>query len=315
MKDRPFDILIVGELNVDIIVTGNALPEFGQVEKLVDDISVCAGSSSAIFAAAATRMGLRVLFVSRVGDDLFGQFMIEALQQVGIDTSFVVRDPTIKTGAGIQLLHNQDRAMLTFLGSIGAVTAADVRPEFYSMARHLHVASPFLLTGLRPYMPQMMRTAKQAGMTVSLDTNWDPENRWQLPGFFEYLDVFLPNENELLAISGKNNLQDSIQAMRQRIPVLVVKRGGDGATGVSGEDRVDLSVFPVTVVDTTGAGDSFDGGFLAGWLRGLPLEDCLRLGLACGSLTTTQIGGFNGQPTWDQAVAYIRAHDIEGFNN
>jgi len=315
MKDRPFDILIAGELNVDVIVTGNALPEFGQVEKLVDDISVCAGSSSAIFAAAATRMGLRVLFASRVGDDLFGRFMVEALQQVGIDTSFVVRDPTIKTGVGIQLLHNQDRAMLTFLGSIGAVTPADVRPEFYSMARHLHVASPFLLTGLRPFMPQMMREAKKAGMTVSLDTNWDPENRWQLPGFFECLDVFFPNENELQAISGQNTIQNGIREMEQRVPVLAVKRGKDGATGISGGDRVEVEAFPVTVADTTGAGDSFDGGFLAGWLRGLPLKECLLLGLACGSLTTTQVGGFNGQPTWDQAVTYIRAHVTEEFGN
>jgi sugar/nucleoside kinase (ribokinase family) len=315
MNDKPFDILIAGELNVDIIVTGDTVPEFGQVEKLVDDISVCAGSSSAIFAAAATRMGMRVLFASRVGDDLFGQFMIDALHQVGIDTSFIVRDPTIKTGVGIQLLRGQDRAMLTFLGSIGAVTTADVRPEFYHMARHLHVASPFLLTGLRPSMAQMMREAKKAGMTVSLDTNWDPENRWQLAGFFDCLDVFLPNENELRAISGKNTIEDGIREMEQRVPVLVVKQGRHGATGVCRGERLALDAFPVTVADTTGAGDSFDGGFLAGWLRGLSLRECLLLGLACGSLSTTQIGGFSGQPTWDQAVAYIRQHTTEDFGD
>ena len=304
-RERPYDLLVIGELNVDIILSGDVTPEFGQVEKLVDDLSLCAGSSSGIFAASAARMGLRVLYASKVGDDAFGHFMIAALQEAGVDTSLVRVDPAIKTGVTVILSKGQDRAMLTYLGSISALAGDDVDAAWYGLARHLHVASPFLLTGLRPAMPDMMRQAKEAGMSVSLDTNWDPNERWSLAGFFDHLDVFLPNENELTAITGETDLDSAIAQMAARVSVLVVKQGEKGALAVRGRDRVDVAAFPVDVVDTTGAGDTFDGGFLAAWLRGEPLRQCLLLGAACGALTTTQVGGFNGQPCWDEAVSYV----------
>jgi len=306
--DRPYDVLVVGEANPDIIVTGDVVPEFGQVEKLVDHLSVYAGGSAGIFAAGAARMGLRVLFASKVGDDLFGHFMIEALQGAGVDTSAIIVDPRIKTGSSIHLLQGTDRAILTFLGSIAAITPDNVNPAWYGQARHLHVASPFLLNALRPLMPEMMRKAREAGMSVSLDTNWDPSGCWELEGFFDCLDVFLPNENELKAITSKADLEEATCVMASRVPVLVTKRGAKGATAIVGDERVDVPAFPIRVVDTTGAGDTFDGGFLAGWLRGESLRQCLLLGAACGGLTTTQPGGFNGQPTWDEAVAFIREH-------
>jgi sugar/nucleoside kinase (ribokinase family) len=305
---RDYDLLVVGELNADLILKGNVEPEFGQVEKLVDDFAVTPGGSSSIFAAAAAKMGLKVLYASRVGDDIFGHFMIDAMQAIGIDTRYVTVDPDIKTGATVILSRGQDRAMLTYLGSLGVISRRDVDPAWFQQVRHLHVASPFLLTSLRPDMPALMREARAGGMTTSLDTNWDPEERWQLDGFFDHLDVFLPNEGELIAIAGTNDLETALAALAPRVPMLAVKRGGEGATGVQGGRRVDVPAYPVQVKDTTGAGDTFDGGFLAAWLAGRPLEDCLRFGAACGGLTTTIIGGFNGQPSWAEAEAYIRAH-------
>lgn len=302
---RRQDLFVIGELNVDIILSGDVVPEFGQVEKLVDDLSVCAGSSAGIFAAGAAKMGLRVLYASRVGDDPFGHFLIGALDDAGVDTRLVKVDPMLKTGATIILSKGQDRAMLTYLGSISAVSDADLEPSWYELARHLHVASPFLLTGLYPTIPKMMRIAKEASMTVSLDTNWDPTGRWSLEGFFEHLNVFLPNEAELLAITGQTDLDAAIDQMSARVPVLVVKRGEKGAIAIKGRERVEVAAFPIQVVDTTGAGDTFDGGFLAGWLRGESLRRCLLLGSACGALTTTQVGGFSGQPTWDEAASLV----------
>ena len=304
-RARPYDLLVVGELNVDVILSGDATPEFGQVEKIVDDLSLCAGSSAGIFAAGAAKMGLRVLYASKVGDDAFGHFMIGALQEAGVDTSLVRIDPAIKTGVTVILSRGQDRAILTYLGSISALTGDDLDPTWYSLARHLHLASPFLLTGLRPAMPDMMRQAKSAGMSVSLDTKWDPDERWALAGFFDHLDIFLPNDNELRAITGERDLDSAIAQMASRVPVLVVKQGERGALAVQGHDRVGVAAFPVKVVDSTGAGDTFDGGFLAGWLRGESLRHCLLLGAACGALTTTQVGGFNGQPTWAESVSYV----------
>jgi len=306
-RSRPYDVLVVGELNVDIILTGDVVPEFGQVEKLVDDLTVCAGASGGIFAASAAKMGLRVLYCSVVGDDPFGRFMLDALQAAGVDTSGVRVDPAVKTGVGVQLSTGQDRAMLTYLGSIAHVGPRDV-PTDWSLARHLHVVSPFLLTGLRPSMPEMMARAHAAGMTVSLDTNWDPEERWDVADLLAHTDVLLPNENELRAIAGCDALDDVIRLMRERIPVLVVKRGERGALAFRGDECASSAALDVEVRDTTGAGDSFDGGFLAGWLRGESLQTCATLGAICGSLTTTQVGGFNGQPTWEEAMAVLERH-------
>lgn len=304
---RPYDVIVAGELNIDLVLKGDVVPEFGQVEKLVEDMTLAAGGSACIFAASAAKMGLKVLYVSRVGDDPFGRYLLEQMRAVGVDVSRVVVDPTIKTGGTVILSKGQDRAMLTYLGSIGEVRYQDLGPDWTTLARHLHVASPFLLTKLRADMPRMMREARQAGMTVSLDTNWDPDERWQVGDLLEHLDVLIPNENELMALAGERDLERAVQAMAARVPLLVVKLGADGAMALQGTERVRLPALPVQVLDTTGAGDTFDGGFLAGWLRGKSLARSVQLGVVCGSLTTTIIGGFNGQPTWEEATACLAA--------
>jgi len=307
-RPAPYDVIVAGELNVDLVVKGDVEPEFGQVEKLVDDMTLSAGGSACIFAASAAKMGLKVLYVSRVGDDLFGRYMLEAMRAVGVDVSRVKVDPTIKTGATIILSKGQDRAMLTYLGSIAKVCYEDLGEDWFHMARHLHVASPFLLTALRPDMPKMMRLAHEAGMTVSLDTNWDPTEEWKVDDLLEHVDVFLPNENEIMAITGERDIERAIQAMAARVPTLVVKLGAEGAVAIRQGERIRVPAWPVQVMDTTGAGDTFDGGFLAGWLKGESLERAVKLAVTCGALTVAQVGGFNGQPTWEEAVAYLAAH-------
>ena len=312
MTRRAYDLLVVGELNVDILVKGDVEPVFGQVEKLVDSLQVTGGGSAAIFAAGAARMGLRVLFASVVGDDLFGRLMLDLMRDAGVDVSHVVVDPELATGSTIHLLRDDgDRAMLTDLGSIAHVSHDLVDADWYNDVRHLHVASPFLLERLAPSLPEMMRLANRAGMTVSMDTNWDPAEEWALPGFYEHLDVLLPNENELLALAGKTSLEAAIDAMLEQVPVLAVKRGAEGALGAQGQACIETSIYSVDVQDTTGAGDTFDAGFLAAWLAGGTLHQSLVLGSACAALTMTQVGGFSGQPGWDEALALIESQTPE----
>jgi len=309
--DAAYDVVVVGELNADIILQGDVVPAFGQVEKLIDDLDVCAGSSSAIFAASAARMGLRVRFISKVGDDLLGRYLLGELEKVGLSPEHVIVDPSIKTGATVHLSTGQDRAMLTYLGSIAAIGPADLPADWLQGARHLHVASPFLLHGLRPAMPGMMREAQAAGLTVSLDTNWDPAEGWYLGGFFDDLNLFLPNEQELLAITGESDLSSGLRTALSLVPLVVVKRGARGALAASREELVEVPAFAVEVVDTTGAGDTFDGGFVAAGLRDEPLRRCLKVAAACGALATTQPGGFHGQPTWDEAMALVEQAEAQ----
>ena len=201
--ERDFDVMVVGELNADLIVTGDTTPTFGQVEKLVDDATLSIGASSAIFACGVAKLGLRVAFIGKVGDDIFGQFMKQSLAQRGIDVSGIIVDPTLKTGLTIILSRGNDRAMLTYLGSISALTYPDIDLSLLPRARHLHLGSYYLLDGLRKDCPRLFETAHQHGLSVSIDTNYDPSEQWQ-GGIMETLahaDVFLPNETERHAIS------------------------------------------------------------------------------------------------------------------
>lgn len=297
---RKFDLIVIGELNVDLIITGDDIvPEFGQREKLVDDVSLVAGSSSAIFACQAGKLGLRTLYIGKVGDDDFGRFMVRALAESGVDTSAIILDKSVKTGISVILSLGKDRSILTHLGSIAALRAEEIDLSILQQARHLHVASYFLQKGIQKDLPDIFAEAKVHGLTTSLDTNWDPDGRWDgiLPKILEHVDVFLPNEDEIRYISGQADLEKAMAELARRIPIVVVKMGAAGAMAQTGDRVVRCEPLPVEVVDTTGAGDSFDAGFLYGYLNNLPLAESLQLGCICGALSTTKVGGTSGQPT------------------
>jgi sugar/nucleoside kinase (ribokinase family) len=305
---RDYDLLVIGELNADILVMPDATPVFGQFEKLVPGIRVTGGGSAAITAAAAARLGLRVLYASVVGDDPFGHMLLDLMRAAGVDVAHVRVDPAVATGATVHLLRpDGDRAMLTHLGSIAAIDAGLLPEGWCDRASHWHLASPFLLGRLYPDMPALAVTAKRHGMTVSLDTNWDPRGAWDLRALLEHVDILLPNEAELQAITGVQGVGPAAEAALERVAVLAVKQGAAGAVGAQGQERVHVPAFDVPVVDTIGAGDTFDAGFLAAWLRGATLSQAVAMGSACAALGATAWGGFDGQPDWASALALVGA--------
>ncbi len=163
------------------------------MEKLVDSAGLTIGSSSAIFACGAARLGLQVAFIGLCGDDVFGHFMLEQLQDRGVDISNVILTHGGQTGFSVILNRTNDRAILTQLGLIGALRAEQVTDDLLHQARHLHIASYFLQSALQPGLPGLFARAHSAGLTTSLDTNWDPSGNWR--GFDELLpvvDVFHP---------------------------------------------------------------------------------------------------------------------------
>jgi len=316
--ERAFDILVVGEVNPDVIVSDpDPRPVFGQVERLVQGIHLTIGSSSAIMACAAARLGLRVAIVGVVGDDVFGRFMVEAMRDRGLDVSAVRVDPDSPTGASVILSSGRDRAMLTARGTIGAVTADDVPASLLARARHLHIGSWFLQSGLHPGGLGLLAAARDAGLTTSIDPNWDPDERWDsglrdlLPG----LDLVFPNGAEATAIAGIDEVEAAAVAMarsgadgRGGGPLVVVKRGPDGAFLASAEGALErVGAYPVDAVDSTGAGDAFDAGFLVGWLEGRSNADALRLAAISGAMSTRAVGGTEAQATRDEVDAALAA--------
>jgi sugar/nucleoside kinase (ribokinase family) len=307
MVTPDFDLLVVGELNPDLILTGDVTPKFGQVEQLLDDATLTIGSSSAIFACGAARLGLRVAFIGKVGDDEFGRFMRSALEARGVDTSGVVVDPGIKTGLTVVLSRGNDRAILTYSGSIGALCLSEVDLRILVRARHLHLGSYFMLDALRPDVSRLFEIAGAYKLTTSLDTNYDPAEQWNgdLPRTLRRAHVFLPNETELTRIAGVPDVAGALAKLSSLIPLIAVKRGPHGATARRGNEVFDATSIPVNVVDTTGAGDSFDAGFIYGYLNGWDVGRSLRLACVCGALSTRAAGGTTAQPTLEEALAYL----------
>ena len=311
---RDIDLLVVGEINPDVIVVDrDPRPAFGQVERSVAEIRLTIGSSSAITACGAARLGLRVALVGVVGDDALGRSSLEAIAARGVNISGVRIDPSLPTGASVILSDGVDRAILTALGAIGAVTGADVPDSLLVRARHLHVGSWFLQRGLWDDASELFSRCGEAGLTVSIDPNWDPEERWtSVRDVLPMIDVVSPNAVEASRIAGIDDVDARTAAVavarlgRAGRPLVVVKAGAAGAVAATTAGIVaSTAPYPIDAVDTTGAGDSFNAGFLDAWLRGGSVEDALRQAAVCGALSTRAVGGTQAQPTRAEVEAAI----------
>ncbi len=296
---KKFDIAVIGDVNPDLILTGkDIIPEFGQVEKWIDDAELTIGGSAGIFAVGAAKLGLKVTFIGKVGDDHFGHFMKDRMAAQGIDVSGLVIDPFVKTGLSISLSDGNDRAILTFGGSNLLLNFQDIDFEIVAQSRHLHSGSFYLLNNIRQDLAIVYKKAKEMGLSTSIDTNYDPKEKWEGDIFnvLDYTDVFLPNMTELMAISGEKDPDSAIRHLTEnRNLLVVVKNGEDGAFAEKDKVRYSAETIQVKPVDTTGAGDSFDAGFLFGFLNGLGIEKSLRIGCICGALSTLGIGGTSAQ--------------------
>jgi sugar/nucleoside kinase (ribokinase family) len=225
-----FDILVAGEINPDLILAGNVIPAFNQVEKLIDSATLTIGSSSAIFACGAARLGLKVGFIGVCGDDAFGKFMLDEMSKRNVDVSNVIVRKDGQTGLSVILNQDADRAILTHPGLIAELQASDITDALLSQSRHLHVASYFLQTKLQPDLSRLFQRAHSLRLTTSLDTNYDPSEKWT--GFDELLsatDVFLPNQTEALSITKANDIESAAQQLAKKSKLVAIKLGADGA--------------------------------------------------------------------------------------
>jgi sugar/nucleoside kinase (ribokinase family) len=313
----PLDLLVLGDVNPDLVLFSPSLePAFGQAETLVDDAELVIGGSGGIMACGAARLGLRTALSGIVGDDVFGAFMRRALEQRGVDVSGVVVDPALRTGLTVVLAREGDRAILTHAGAVEDLRAELVDSGLLAAARHVHLASWFLQTALRPGAAEMFARARRAGATTSLDPNWDPSGDWDhgLSDLLGELDVLLPNVEEVQRIAGVSGVEAAARALAERGPTVVVKLGAEGALAVAagGGAPVRCPAAGVAARDTVGAGDSFDAGFLCGSLAGETLERSLALACAGGSLSTRAAGGTAAQPTLEEARALVDSGEWGG---
>jgi sugar/nucleoside kinase (ribokinase family) len=298
-----------------VLVTGDDVtPAFGQQEKLVDGISLVIGGSAAITAVAAARLGLRVALAAAVGADPAGRFMLDQLNAEGVDVGAVVVREDTATGMTVALSRGGDRAILTALGAVASLTVADVPAGLLAEARHVHASSWFLLQdSLGPGLAHLFAAAQAEGATTSLDTNWDPAERWtgeHLVTAIAQVDLLLPNEAEALRLSSALSLDEAAGKLTASGARLVVKLRERGALCAEGSACYQVSLPPVVPADTTGAGDCFNAGLIAGLLDGMDLPRAAALGCAVGALSTAAPGGTAAAPDRPAAVRLASAASI-----
>jgi len=310
-----FDITVAGELNLDLILYGlpDELPP--EREFLVDQMMLTPGGSSAIVAHNLAALGSQVGFIARIGDDQFGQIALDHLATGGVDVSKLRRmTGSTKTGLTVILQRDSWRNMVTYAGATLELNFADLDLDYLASSRHFHLSSFYLQRGLQSHVAKLFRRLKASGLTISLDTNDDPEDRWEggIREALRYVDVFLPNEREARRIVGADDLEIAVAQLAAIVPVVVVKLGAQGAMAQRGPERFVSPAVGVNVVDAVGAGDSFDAGFLHQYVCGADLSACLASGNLAGALSTTRPGGTEAFRDRDHRERFFREHGIVG---
>ena len=312
MKTK-FDILVVGELNIDIILNGiSSLPIVG-TEILADNMNLTLGSSSAIFASNISTLGSKTAFVGIIGNDSFGELVLQSLTNKNVFTDLIITSNTEKTGATIVLNYGEDRAMVTYPGAMNELSSADISDQVLKKAKHLHISSIFLQPKLKTSLKDIFIRAKSFGLTTSLDIQWDPDEKWDIDfkNILPLVDVFLPNGKELLAITNKNNIDDAINSIKYTANAIVVKMGNNGAlVYYKGDVTKKASFLNKNVVDAIGAGDSFNAGFINSFVKNEDFSTCLINGNLMGAINTTGIGGTGAF----QNISTVKETALNTFN-
>lgn len=303
-------LLVVGDLNVDLIVAGlPALPALG-TEQVGTDCSLSPGGSAANVAAGLAALGAKVSLAARVGEDLFGNYLVQTVAGLGVDTESISRDATHRTGITVALACASDRAFATYSGAVRELVPEHIPDSALATSDHVHVASVYLVPGVGGRIEEFLARARQCGCTTSLDTGFDPAEMWQperIGRALRHCDVFLPNEIELRALTGEPDPETAARALAALGPTVVAKLGAEGCLACSPDGSVRRApVTSVRAIDTTGCGDTFNAAFLLRWLEHAPLDDCMRFANAAGALCATRLGGSGVLRGRDEVEAFAR---------
>lgn len=311
LEDRVMpDVVCLGQFTADVVVRPvESYPEEGKAV-FVDDISLQNGGSACNTAVVLSKLGVDTAVMGKVGTDTFGEYLIELLTGLGLNTSAMVRDPGINTSSTVVLISpSKERSFLHFSGANTRMSEADVDFNLIKTAKILHIAAAFLVPGLdgEP-MARVLARAQQMGVTTSLDTSWDADGRWfgLLEPCLSHVDIFTPNIEEAQMLSGKTDppeIADFLLACGVKTAVL--KLGAEGCYARTADCELTVPAFDVPeLVDTLGAGDAFTAGFLAATVADWDIEKACIFANAAGACCVGAIGSSGIIPMEEIARLY-----------
>ncbi len=297
-NSKKWDVFVYGDVNIDLVIPGvDRFPLPGQEEE-VAVMETLVGGGAALFALGIGKLGLRPAFQGMVGDDCYGRMIREEFAARQVDTSLLSVSRTQKTGISISFTNQRDRSFLTMRGTNDSLDLSNVSMEAARQARHIHVTGYAGSANHDAYLSLLQRVKRETDATVSFDLGWDDSGEWkrEIDQLFPYIDVLFMNETEAVHYARADTALEAGRIFARDCPVVAIKLGAKGALGFAEGKVCRREPFRVRAVDTTGAGDSFNAGFVYGYLTGKDLSECLSCGNACGALSVTALGGNTAFP-------------------
>ena len=307
------DVACVGILVADVVGKPiDGLPERGKLQ-LADTMELHSGGCAASTGVALSCIGISTAILGMVGQDGFGDFMVQAMEKHGLDASGIVRSARANTSATMVMVHSDgERSFVHYLGANAEFSLADVKFDLIESARLVHVGGSNLMTSLdgEP-TAELLRRARAAGVMTSLDTAWDSRGRWiaLIAPCFEHLDYFVPSIEEARMITGKHRPEEVAAFLIDRgVKTVGLKMGGDGCYIRTRDAELRVPAFKVDAVDALGAGDSFAAGFLTGVIQGWDLEKTARFANAVGAMSVMSLGATTGIRSMAETLAFMEKH-------
>ncbi|MFQ6132993.1 MAG: carbohydrate kinase family protein [Armatimonadota bacterium] len=304
------EVVCLGILVADVVAKPvDEYPERGLLV-LCDQMEMHSGGCAANTGIGLARLGAEVAVMGKVGTDGFGDFVIDRLTSEGCDCAGIVRTEAVNTSGTMVLVHTDgERSFIHNTGANARLEPSELDMGIATSGRILHYAGHNLMPGFDGEPAAgILREAKAAGVTVSLDTAWDATGRWMslIAPCLPHVDIMLPSYEEAKMITGRDEPADIAQVLLDHgVGLVALKMGTEGCYIRSADEEVRLPIYCIEAVDATGAGDAFVAGFLRGVLAGWDLERTGRLANAVGALCCQGIGTTQGIRGWEETLAFM----------
>jgi len=308
MVDNKWDVFIYGDVNVDIVIPGvEHLPMPGQEDE-VEIMNTYVGGGAALFTLGLGKLGLNPVFQGTIGDDCYGRFILDEFKQKQVDSSLIKISTTNKTGISISFTNEMDRSFLTYRGTNDEINLDSILLDNVRKAKHIHVTGYSGSKNHQQYLTLLKNVKESKDTTVSFDLGWDSSGEWYegIYQLYPFIDVLFMNETEAKHYSRKTSAKAAIADFAKSCGLVVAKLGKNGSIACSDGQVYEANPYSVSVVDTTGAGDAFNAGFIYGFLKGKAVMECLKYGNGCGALSVTKLGGNTGFPTEKELIEFIK---------